>query len=249
MLFKEFGEPGRPVAMLVHGGGLSWWAGEEVIGLLREKYRVVAPILDGHGEDSARDFLSIEDSAAKLIAYVDERCGGRVKLLAGVSLGAQIVSEALSQRSSVAQHAVIESALVIPMKALTKLTVLLNKFLCGLLRQRWFSRAQAKALGLPDDMFQRYYDDSLRLSRQTLVGITNSNGNYALKPAIRKTDAHTLVVVGGKELRVMRSSARMLHEAIGGSELYVAEGMRHGELSLRHPDDYIKRVEGFIQAK
>ena len=249
MLFKEFGEPGKPVAVLLHGGGLSWWAGEEVIGLLREKYRVVAPILDGHGEDGAREFVSIEDSAAKLIAYIDERCGGRVKLLTGVSLGAQIAAEALSQRRDVAQHAVIESALVIPMKALTNITVLANKFLCGLLRQRWFARAQAKALGLPDDMFQRYYDDSLRLSRQTLINIARANGNYALKPAIKETSARVLVVVGQKELRVMRSSAQMLNEAIGGSRLFVAEGMRHGELSLRHPDDYVKRALEFIEAK
>lgn len=249
MLFKEFGEPEKPVAVLLHGGGLSWWAGEEVIDLLREKYRVVAPVIDGHGEDGARDFLSIEDSAAKLIAYIDERCGGRVKLLAGVSLGAQIAVEALSQRRDVAEHVVLESALVIPMKTLTSISVPVNRFLYGLIRQRWFSRAQAKALGLPDDMFQRYYDDSLRLSRQTLVNIARANGNYALKPAIKETSARVLVVVGQKELRVMRSSARMLHEAIGGSSLYVAEGMRHGELSLRHPDDYVKRALEFIEAK
>ncbi len=249
MLFKEFGEPGRPVAVLLHGGGLSWWAGEEVIGLLREKYRVVAPIIDGHGEDGTRDFISIEDSAAKLIAYIDERFGGRVKLMTGVSLGAQIAAEALSQRSGITENAVIESALVIPMKVLTNLTVPVNKFLCGLLRQKWFARAQAKALGLPDDMFQRYYDDSLRLSRKTLINIAKSNGCYALKPAIRKTTARVLVVVGQRELRVMHASAQMLHEAIGGSRLYVAEGMRHGELSLRHPDDFVKRIEDFIAAK
>lgn len=249
MLFKEFGEPGRPVAVLLHGGGLSWWAVEELIGLLREKYRVVAPVLDGHGEDGARDFVSIEDSAANLIAYVDGHCGGRVKLIAGVSLAAQIVAEALSQRSGIAEHAVIESALVIPMKALTNITVVANRLLYGLLRQRWFSRVQAKALGLPDDMFQRYYEDSLHLSRQTVVNVARSNGNYALKPSISKTSARVLVVVGEVEMRVMRSSARKLREAIGGSSLYVAKGMRHGELSLRHPDDYVKRVEEFIAAK
>jgi pimeloyl-ACP methyl ester carboxylesterase len=249
VLFKEFGEPGRPVAVLLHGGGLSWWAGEEVIALLLEKYRVVAPIIDGHGEDGARDFVSIEDSAARLIARIDERYGGRVKLLTGVSLGAQIAAEALSRRSDVAECAVIESALVVPMRALTALTVLANRLLCGLLRQRWFSRAQAKALGLPDDMFPRYYEDSLRLTRRTLTNIARSNGNYALKPAIAQTRARALVVVGEKELRVMRASARMLHNAIGGSRLYVAKGMRHGELSLRHPDDYVKLVEEFIAAK
>ena len=249
MLFKEFGEPGRPVALLLHGGGLSWWSMEEVIGLLRKKYRVVAPVIDGHGEDGGRDFLNIEDSAANVIAYIDSHCGGKVKLMTGLSLGAQIAAEALSQRSAIADCVVIESALVIPIRGLAHITALANRSLRGLLRKKWFSRMQAKALGLPEDMFSRYYEDSLRLTSQTLVNIAKSNGNYALKPAIRKTTARVLVVVGEKELGIMRSSARMLHEAIDGSSLYVAKGMRHGELSLRHPDDYAKHVEAFVAAK
>ena len=246
MLFKEFGEPGRPAVFLLHGGGLSWWATEEAIGLFSPKYRVVAPVIDGHGEDGARDFLSIEDSAARLIAYIDERCGGRAFLIAGLSLGAQIVAEALSHRGGIADYAVIESALVIPLKALTSITAPVNRAFYGLIQKHWYARIQAKTLMLPDCMFERYYEDSLHISRQTLVNIGLSNGNYALKLAIRDASARVLVVVGEKELGVMRSSARLLHETIGGSELIVADGLRHGEFSLRHPDDYQRRVEEFI---
>jgi len=246
MLFKEFGKPDRPVIVLLHGGGLSWWSMEEAIGRLSGEYRVVAPVIDGHGEDGAEAFRSIEDSAGKLIAYVDSRCGGKVLMLSGLSLGAQIAVEALSARPGIARYAVLESALVLPMKALTTAMAPAYKLSYGLIRQRWFARAQAKALGLPDGMFERYYQDSLRFSRQTLSNIAVSNGNYALKPSFSGVQAKVLVIVGEREIRAMRSSARKLHEAARGSQLYVAKGMRHGELSLGHPAEYVKLLEEFF---
>ena len=249
MLFKEFGAPGKPVALLLHGGGLSWWATEDAIGLIRGNFRGVAPVIDGHGEDGARDFVSIEDSAARLIAYIDAHCEGRARLIAGLSLGAQIVAEALSQRGDIAEYAVIESALVIPIRAVAAVAAPFNRLLYGLVRRRWYARVQAKALLLPDCMFERYYEDSLNMSRNTLINIGVSNGNYALKPAISQTRARVLVIVGEKEVGVMRASARGLSEAIGGSRLHVAKGLRHGEFSLRHPDDYVKLILEFIGAE
>jgi pimeloyl-ACP methyl ester carboxylesterase len=249
MLFKEFGKPGRPVIVLLHGGGLSWWSLEEAIGRLSGAYRVVAPVIDGHGEDGAEAFRSIEDSAEKLMAYVDSRCGGKVLLLAGLSLGAQIAVEALSARPDIAEYAVLESALVLPMKALTAAMAPVYKLSYGLIRQRWFARAQAQALGLPDGLFERYYQDSLRFSRETLQNIAVSNGNYALKPSFCGVEAKVLVVVGEREIRAMRSSARKLNEAARGSQLYVAKGMRHGELSLMHPSEYVKLLEEFLTDK
>lgn len=243
MLFKEFGDPGRPVIVLIHGGGLSWWSLEDVIGRLAGKYRIVAPIIDGHGEDGDETFQSIEDSAEKLIGYVDRTCGGRVFALAGLSLGAQIAVEALSVRHSIAQFAVLESALVCPMKAVTQLAVPAYKLLYGLARRRWFAGAQAKALGLPEGMFERYYEDSLRLTRQTLTNIALSNGRYALKPTVSGTKARTLILVGGEEIGEMQASARKLLETIRGSSLHVASGMKHGELSLRHPQEYCALLE------
>jgi hypothetical protein len=55
--------------------------------------------------------------------------------------------------------------------------------------------------------------------------------------------------VGGKEIGSMRASARKLCSAIPGCQMYLAEGMRHGELSLRHPEEYLKLLEKFFAAR
>ena len=238
MRFREFGQAENPVVVLLHGGGLSWWALEDVIERLRDKYFVVAPVIDGHGEDGAEAFISIEDSAEKLLRYVSERFNGRVFALGGLSLGAQIALEALSQRMDVAACAILESALVIPMPVSTALTVPMTRMTYGLISKRWFSRAQAKALNVPEKMFERYYGDSARMSPETLVGIMRGNGCYQLKPSASQTKADVLVIVGEKELPIMKRSAQTLSAAIPGSRLYVAKEMGHGELSMRNADAY-----------
>jgi pimeloyl-ACP methyl ester carboxylesterase len=97
MLFKEYGDMKAPAIVLVHGGGLSYWSLQSIISLLTPKYRVIAPIIDGYGEDAEETFVSIENSADHLIEYIMFRCNGHVFVLGGLSIEAQIVTEILSK--------------------------------------------------------------------------------------------------------------------------------------------------------
>jgi len=45
----------------------------------------------------------------------------------------------------------------------------------------------------------------------------------------------------------MKKSAKRLHKEISGSELYIASGMRHGEISLKYPQKYIELLEKFFK--
>lgn len=249
VLFRETGHPGAPVVILLHGGGLSWWSWEQVTRRLKSEYRVVMPAIDGHGEDGAETFLSIEDSALKLISYIDEHCDGSVSALCGLSLGAQIALEVLGRRPDITSCAIIESALVYPMRVMTPVSIFLDKLAYPLMRKRWFARAQAKTLCLPEELFERYYADSLQMSRQTLINITKSNGTYEIKPSLAQTSAKICIAVGQKEIPIMKRSARTLHEVVMGSILHIAGGMKHGELSLTHPDEYVDLLSQVMHSK
>lgn len=61
--------------------------------VLSNKYHVILPTLDGHGEEYETTYISAEDTADKLISYIDENCSGHLFALCGVSLGGQIVME------------------------------------------------------------------------------------------------------------------------------------------------------------
>jgi pimeloyl-ACP methyl ester carboxylesterase len=87
MIFREFGDKTQPTIILLHGGGLSWWAFTDIIPLLKDKYHVVTPVIDGHGDDGKTTFMSIQESAQKIVQYIDANFKGNVLALCGLSLG------------------------------------------------------------------------------------------------------------------------------------------------------------------
>ncbi len=246
MIFKETENRGLPTIILLHGGGLSWWSLKSIIAQLKENFHVITPIIDGHGEDGNETFISIEISAQKLINYIDNQYNGKVFAIGGLSIGAQIATEVLSLRKDIADYAIIESALVYPIKGTAFMTVPTYKLFYGLIKKRWFSKLQAKTLCISENMFDQYYDDSLKITKQSLINITLSNGTYKLKSTISDTKAKVLVVVGEKEIRIMKKSGKRLHELIINSELYIAPNMGHGEISLLHPEKYVELIRNFF---
>ena len=91
MKFHEFGDCGNPHIMLIHGGGNSWWNYLRQARVLSEKYHVILPTLDGHGEEYLTEYISTEDTADKLMEYIEKKCGGHLFALGGGSFGGQIV--------------------------------------------------------------------------------------------------------------------------------------------------------------
>ena len=134
MTVMEYGHQNRDVVMLLHGGGLSWWNYREVAKRLAGQYHVVLPVLDGHADADA-PFTTIEDNAKRLISYIDTHFGKQVLAIAGLSLGGQIAVEMLSQRPDICQYALIESALVKPMKLTYALIAPAFGMSYGLIRQ------------------------------------------------------------------------------------------------------------------
>ena len=240
MTVMEFGKQNPEIAILLHGGGLSWWNYRDAAEILAEDYHVVLPILDGHG-GSARAFTSIEQNAARIIRYIDAHFGGRVSILGGLSLGGQIALEILTQRPSICRFALIESALVKPMKLTRAMIGPAFAMSYGLIKQRWFARWQAAFLGIPHALFEDYYRDTCAISKEDLLAFTQANCGYTLKPL--ETTAKVMIVAGGKEQRNILESAKMIHRAIPGSSLAILPGFKHGDLSINHPEQYTRIVK------
>ncbi len=242
---ETFGARENPTVVLLHGGGLGWWAYRDAAMLLAQDYHVVLPSIHGYGDAADESFESIQASARAFIRDIDAEYQGKVFALGGLSLGAQIAVEMLSQRPDVAEYAVLESALVFPLPAARWLGPIAGMSY-RLIQRRWFARMQAKALALPDALFAEYYRDSLRLSKQTLCNTVASNGSYRLSPNLSQVKAKALVIVGEKELPVMRHSAEALCQALPQARLWVADGMAHGEASLKYPETYVDEIRALI---
>ncbi len=243
----EYGRQNSDVILLLHGGGLSWWNYREVAKLLAERYHVVLPVLDGHG-DSNTPFASVEENAARLIAWIDTHYGGQILAIGGLSLGGQIALEMLSQRRDICRYGLIESASVWPEKLTSALIGPAFGMSYGLIRKKWFARLQADYLGIPKELFDDYFRDTCKIKKEDMIAFLKASSLYAVKPALSETEAKVTFVAGSKERKCILDSVRILHEAVPGSGMEILQGMRHGQLSIRDPQRYVRILRNRIES-
>ena len=245
MIVKEYGKSNKDIIILLHGGGLSWWNYEEVSEILKSNYHVILPILDGHS-GSDRDFTSIENNANEIIEYIDNNYNGNVKLIGGLSLGAQILLDILSKRDNICEYAIIESALVCPMKMTNILIESSINMSYGLINKKWFSKLQFKSLKIKKELFDKYYIDSSNITKNNMISFLKANSNYHLKN-IKTNKSKSIVIVGSKERPIMIKSAKIIHDELINSELEILSGYYHGDLSINHPNEYAEKVNKLIK--
>ena len=248
MIVQEFGKQNKDVVIMLHGGGLSWWNYRNAAAQLEERYRVVIPVLDGHA-DSDAPFTSIEENAARLIAYIDDRFGGQVLAIGGLSLGGQILVEMLSQRADICWYALIESALVKPMKLTGALIAPTFGVSYGLIKQKWFSQMQFAYLRIEKTLFDDYYRDACKIGKTDMIAFMKANCTYSIKPALSGTKAGVLIVAGAKEQKNIRDSVELLCKAIPGSQKLLLKGFYHGDLSINHPQQYAQMLEALCRGE
>ena len=244
--YREYGKQNREVIVLLHGGGLSWWNYRAEAELLADRFHVVLPILDGHAGSGA-PFESIEKSAERLIAFIDASFGGSVLLMGGLSLGAQVLVEALTRRPEICRYAIIESASVIPSPVTGALigSALASSYF--LIRKRWFARLQFRSLHIRQDLFEDYYRDTCQIARGDMTAFLKANSAYGLKAGLSNCLVRARIIVGGRESRRMRRSAARLKDALPGSGLEIKAGLCHGEFAINYPDSYVREVLGMVE--
>ena len=243
----EYGTHNSKVILLLHGGGLSWWMYRDVAERLQEEYRVVLPILDGHAGSDA-PFTSIEENAKRIIQYIDDEHNGYVDLIGGLSLGAQIAVEILSQRSNICKAAIIESALVIPMKMTHALTKPMMDMSFWLIAKEWFAKLQFQSLRIKPELYEEYYRDTCQITKDDMIAFLKANSNYAVKRQITDTKAKVAIVAGAKEPSVMIRSAKQLRRMIPDSSLVILENMHHGEYSINHGKEYADNLKELLHS-
>lgn len=242
MNYKEYGSENKEVIMFLHGGGLSWWNYREEAEMLQDRYHVVIPILDGHA-GSDRHFTSIEDNAAEIIAFIDEHFGGSVLMMGGLSYGAQVLVEILSQRKDICRHALVESAMVIPSKFTNSMIKPAFGSSFRLIKQRWFARLQFKSMHMKPELFEDYYRDTCAIEKADLIALLQANTAYELKESFKCSYADVHIYIGQRENKGIRASACKMQSEKSGTSWDILPGLYHGEFSINHADDYVREVE------
>ena len=134
--------------IFLHGGGVSSWMWQEHMEIFKETYECYTPDFIGHGTRANETSFSMRESAYEIISWIKEHAHGRTVILIGFSLGAQVAVDVLSREPDIADIAIINSALVLPLPWLYLMVRPILPLTYPLLKKDWFIQLQAEKMGL-----------------------------------------------------------------------------------------------------
>lgn len=207
---------------------------DEVTDLFQDSHCLI-PDLPGHGRSREEEFVSISRTAEQLNRFIMDRAKGREIVVVGFSLGAQILVEMMGQEPELIDYAVINSALTSPISGADALTRLLVGLTFPLVRSRMFSRLQARTLYISDPDFERYYEESCRMKKETLISILMENMAFQVPSGFKKATSNVLITVGEKEKTLMKRSVQRLMSLQNRAAGIMFPGIGHG-IPLADPE-------------
>lgn len=148
----------------------------------------------------------------------------------------------LALRKDICQYAIVESAAIIPDKLTAGLVAPLFSMSFPLIKKKWFAKMQFCYLGIRADLFEHYYEDTVKLSKQNLIAFIKASSLYQVKKNLKNSLARVRIIVGEKETKKMHASARYLHDLLPDSRLEIKAGLAHGQYAINQPDLYVKEL-------
>lgn len=207
--YKEAGDSNGELLPFIHGGGVDGWMWDQQIPKF-SNYHILVPTLQGHGERSDKTSFSIHQNAVELLELLEEKQGSKRIHIVGFSIGAQIGLEMIRLAPNFIHSAMINSALLTPMKFAVPFVKPMIKLTYPLIQNRQFARQQAKQLYLDREFFERYYTTSLQMSSDTLIEMIQENLSFSLSEDLESSTTRILATAGTKESRsVIKSVSRL----------------------------------------
>lgn len=244
MRFKEYGDPANPAIMLIHGGGTSTWMYEGEAELLKEKYFVVLPVLDGHGGEETT-FVSSGDSAKKLVGYVLEKLGGRLMLVGGGSLGAQTALEVMADSRIKISRAILESGIYFRKRAMARISSFppLIRYSMRLYDNEKAMKRSFDMNGWDSSFFDAFVSTGKQLSFQSSRNLYRTYFDYEPPKNLAQIDIETVIIHGAAEKKIIVDDAKAIEKQLPNCRALSFEGYRHCEFCINHPEEYAALVE------
>ncbi len=246
MFLTSSGPDTASPVLLLHGGGVAGWMWDSLRERLEPNYAVLVPDLPGHGRSATEPYVSHTTTIAAIAELLATTVPGRPATVIGFSLGAQLAIQLASEHPDLVSQAVIVSAQAKAMP-FTDLTLAAIGVSASLARKRWFAKLQARELFIPPHQMENYISTSAGITKATLLAAVGGNVTFTLPNTWSTFSGRVLIMVGGRERRLMRDSADSIHAALPASELSVVDGCGHG-IPLQRPDWFNDRVVDWLAA-
>lgn len=243
--YQESGNESGALMVFLHGGGVSSWMWEKQVEYFKD-YHTVTIDLPEQGKSIETDHFSISYSANRIIDLIEKLAPNKKKIVIGFSLGAQVIIQMLSIKPKLFHYAIINSALVRPSPLMKKIVAPSIKLTIPLVRNKSFSKLQAKALYIEEEQFDLYYKESSQMKADTLIRILEENMSFTIPRDFGESSCKILVTVGEKEKAIMKKSAEDIIYSNPNCKGILIPEIGHG-LPLTRPDYFHTIIEKWIE--
>lgn len=209
-------------------------------------YHCLVPDLPEQGKSNNEDLFTIDRSAELIIELIEQKGIGKPVIAIGFSLGAQVLISILSKRPHLIDYVIINSALVRPIAFAAMLTKSLA-ITYPLVRNRTFSKIQAKSMYVDDRYFETYYQESCQLHKDAFIRIMQENMSFTLPNSFKHSSSKILVTVGEKEKSIMKKSLIDIVRSHSNCRGIIIPAIGHG-ISFARPNDFNKLIDLWVQS-
>jgi pimeloyl-ACP methyl ester carboxylesterase len=241
---QEFGPSTAPTIVFLHGGGVGGWMWKPQIAQLQDEYHLFVPDLPEHGQSANVTPMTLQNAAAQVAELIRTRAHGRRAHVVGLSLGAQTTIELLSQTPELIDRAVASGPLMRPLPGIGT-TNLMAKMYWPFRNMAWLVKWNMQGLGVPAEYFEEFCKDTAALTIDGFVRMTLANGNNHVPPNLHAVTVPTLLLVGEKELKIMKESVHDLLAVMPSAQGYVVSGAIHN-WSMQLPELFTQTVQAWI---
>ena len=241
MNFRTLGNKAAPTLMLIPGLGVSYEIFLPLIGLLEDRFHIIAVEVAGFTLDRHTDFTSVDDQASQIVEYVKEHHAGHLDVAYGLSLGGKILSRVLERTEVVIDHAVMDAAPLLP----------LPRWLVGPLRYLQCANVWTcyHWTGFWRWVFRSHYFDVLLDECRKVYPF---GGSKAVLDGYKSVYTNKLGSITGADIHywygtleafVAKPQAKHLKSIHPEAHIEIFKGLNHGQLLIDHPEQVAERIK------
>lgn len=243
LFVEESGKPSSPSIVFLHGVGASSWMWKQQIAALQD-FHCMAIDLPGHGHSNQVEWHSFDDTTAQLAAIIRRRCEQGRATVVGLSLGGYLGLLLAAHHADVTARIVISGVTAQPMPNRALLPVQLF-VLDKVWNRRWFSKMQARALGLSGEQEADFVWAMRAMSMDAYRRIGREAVDFVLPPALTDSSIPTLVVAGGNESAIIKDAVTTIAETMPNGVGAIVPAVGHG-WNIERPDVFSAMIRAWI---
>ncbi|MBZ9606797.1 hypothetical protein G9F73_002980 [Clostridium estertheticum] len=250
MKVYEFGNIENPKLLMFHGMACTWKQNfGQVIEKLKEQFYLIIPAYNGHNPDENKDFTSITQTASEIDDYIMKNHNGKIYASYGLSMGANILVEVLSNQRIQMEKAIIDAPDFVPFPSWFVKPVSKMVASVGVKVLQNPKKLNSIILFLMTGSTSKDYGEEM-INSSVFSGLTKNtiyNAYYAdhvqhIPKAFKDTNVQVICWCGSTENWAIKS-IKNLKKYIPQLREKQFEGYKHGELIIIHSELFIAELE------